>query len=91
MTDETEGIRREMVSEINGAVETNDEVTERARLEKEYGVGNVWDTEGLSRDFKVIGFIAPFCVVERKSDGVKGSVEFQHSPRFYFNFEKDSR
>jgi hypothetical protein len=91
MTDETEGIRRVMVAGINGAVESNSEVTERARLEKEYGVGNVWDTSEISRDFKVIGFMAPFCVVERKSDGVKGSVEFQHSPRFYFNFEKDSR
>ena len=34
----------------------------------------------------MIGFMAPFIGVERKSDGQKGSIEFQHSPRFYFNF-----
>jgi hypothetical protein len=91
MADETEGIRRILVSEINGAVESNSEETERARLEKIHGVGNVWDTDEISKNFEIIGFMAPFCVVRRRSDDVKGSVEFQHNPRFYFNFEKDSR
>ena len=27
-------------------------------------------------------------VVTRKSDNQKGSLEFQHSPRFYFDFVK---
>ena len=31
--------------------------------------------------------MAPLVVVRRKSDGVKGSLMFQHSPRFYFGFE----
>jgi hypothetical protein len=26
-------------------------------------------------------------VVRRRSDGGKGSLEFQHQPRFYFNFQ----
>ena len=30
--------------------------------------------------------VAPFVVVRRKGDGKKGSLEFQHQPRFYFNF-----
>jgi hypothetical protein len=34
----------------------------------------------------VIGFMAPLVVVRRKHDGKKGSLEFQHSPRFYFGF-----
>jgi len=33
--------------------------------------------------------MAPFIAVQRKSDGVKGSLEFQHQPRFYFNFQAD--
>lgn len=45
-----------------------------------------WDTAELRRDFIVHGFSAPFVVVTRKADGVKGSMEFTHSPRFYFNF-----
>ena len=36
------------------------------------------------------GFLAPFIVVTRKSDGVKGSMEFTHSPRMYFNFVADN-
>lgn len=48
-----------------------------------------WNTQELQRDFEVIGFCAPFVVVRRKSDGVKGSLEFTHSPRVYFNFVED--
>jgi len=28
-------------------------------------------------------------IVTRKSDGVKGSMEFTHNPRVYFNFIAD--
>lgn len=31
--------------------------------------------------------MAPFAVVRRKSDNQRGSLEFQHDPRFYFNSE----
>jgi hypothetical protein len=34
----------------------------------------------------VVGFTAPYVVVRRRSDGKKGSLEFQHDPRFYFGF-----
>lgn len=80
MNDPTENIRRQMVDEINS------NPNPKELLEADYGKGNVWDTEELSKEFKVTGFMAPFCVVERKSDGKKGSVMFQHSPRLYFNF-----
>lgn len=48
-----------------------------------------WDTDQLRAEFEVIGFLAPFVVVKRKSDGAKGLMEFTHNPRFYFNFVKD--
>jgi hypothetical protein len=86
--DETEFPRRVIQAEIHSEIESDVPFRERARLEVKYGIGNVWDTDELSRDFEVIGFMAPFCVVRRKSDGIKGSVQFQHHPRFYFNFEK---
>lgn len=50
-----------------------------------------WDTEELKRDFEVLGFLAPFVIVRRKSDGVLGSMEFTHQPRWYFNFQPDPR
>jgi hypothetical protein len=44
----------------------------------------------MERDFEAIGFMAPFIVVRRRSDGVKGSLEFTHSPRVYFNWRPDA-
>jgi hypothetical protein len=85
--DETEGIRRIQTAVINNAVESDDETTERQRLEKEYG--QVWNTQELSAEFEVIGFMAPYVVVKRKSDDKKGSLQFQHMPRFYFNFREE--
>jgi len=57
---------------------------DRAQLEAE--CGQVWSTGELREAFEVISFRAPFCAVIRKSDGVRGTLEFQHSPRFYFRF-----
>ena len=79
MTDPTESIRREMLAEINAQPGT------REYLEAQHG--QVWDTDQLRENFEVIGFGAPLVVVRRKDDGVTGSLMFQHSPRFYFNFE----
>jgi hypothetical protein len=81
MHDPTEQARRQRLAEINS------EAGERAELEARYG--QVWDTKELARDFIVIGFMAPLIVVQRKGDGVKGSLEFQHQPRYYFNFVED--
>jgi hypothetical protein len=78
MSDPTEFVRREMVAQIN-AVEGS-----REYLEAKHG--QVWDTNELQLDFAVLGFAAPLVVVQRKSDGVSGSLMFQASPRFYFGF-----
>ena len=57
-----------------------------ARVTLEAEVGQVWDRDQLGVDFEVQGFGAPFVVVRRRSDGVRGSLEFTASPRFYFSF-----
>jgi hypothetical protein len=76
--DPTEGMRREMVMDINR------DPNGREALEEKHG--QVWDTDQMTRDFSAIGFMAPFISVKRKSDGVRGLLMFQHQPRFYFNF-----
>jgi hypothetical protein len=81
MSDPTEPIRRQRLAEINA------EPGSREALEDQYG--QVWDTHELGRDFQVLGFAAPLVVVRRKMDGVRGSLEFQHHPRFYFNFQPE--
>jgi hypothetical protein len=81
MIDETESIRRQMVAEINA------EPGSRADLESKHG--QVWDTDEMCRDFEAIGFAAPLIVVRRRSDRVRGSLMFQHHPRFYYSFQPE--
>jgi hypothetical protein len=84
MQDPTESFRRAEVARINSNVETNDKDAERARLTAEYG--QVWDTNELGDAFEVTNFMAPYVIVKRLSDGKRGTLQFQHMPRFYFNF-----
>jgi hypothetical protein len=49
----------------------------------------VWDTTEMRRDFDVTGFLAPFVVVRRKDDGAVGTLEFAHTPRYYWGFTPD--
>lgn len=80
MKDETEAIRRQMVA--SGQPYKDLAVTpEHMR----------WDAEQLKIDFEVLGFLAPFVVVRRTADGVVGTMEFTHHPRFYFNFQPDKK
>jgi hypothetical protein len=81
MSDPTEPIRRQMVAQIN-AVEGS-----REYLESKHG--QIWDTTELQQEFEVLGFLAPFVIVRRRADGVKGSLLFQSSPRFYFGFDPE--
>lgn len=80
MKDETESLRRQRLAEINA------EPGSREALEAQHG--KVWSTDELREEFEVLGFMAPFVIV-RRSNGVKGSLEFQHNPRFYFNWQPE--
>ena len=62
---------------------------ERDRLVEQYGRDNVWNTDELTKEFKVSSFLAPFVFAIRRSDYVKGHMVFQHSPRFYFDWKED--
>jgi len=83
MEDETQEIRQLRQAELNSAAAA------RAVLEERYG--KVWSTDELREDFEVKGFAAPIVVVRRRSDNQMGSLEFQSSPRFYFNWEPDEK
>ena len=83
MSDPTETVRRAMLQEQRTSGPSSQEA-----LEKAYG--RVWNTSQLTEDFEVIGFLAPFVVVRRRSDGRKGTLSFQHSPRLYYDFVEDT-
>lgn len=80
--DPTEPARRVLVAAINSSP------ADRISLNEAYG--QTWDTQELQRDFTVEEFRAPFVVVRRKADGVRGSMMFQHGPpRLYFGFKPE--
>ena len=81
MSDPTAKDRLKRRAELNWAP------SEREKLQQVHGP--VWNTSQFQRDFEVLGFLAPYVMVRRKEDGRLGSVEFQASPRYYFNFEED--
>ena len=80
MTDDNEKLRQLLAMGVNSSPQTREE------LETNHGKNNVFDTKELGEHFEVLGFAAPFVAVKRKSDGKKGSLLFQHSPRYYFDF-----
>jgi hypothetical protein len=79
--DETETTRRQMLAEINS------DPGSRPDLEAKHG--QVWDTSEMQTDFQVLGFMAPVVVVRRKSDGLRGTLMFQHDPRLYYGFSPE--
>lgn len=65
------------------------------------GQCQTWTTAELQEDFKVLGFAAPYVVVQRKSDGKKGTLQFsretracrdgsEESVRIYFGWREDT-
>lgn len=79
MTDQTESVRRAMIATGQPATDEREDT------------GQKWTTDEMLRDFEVLGFMAPFVVVRRRSDGVKGSLEFARvdGSRVYFGFTED--
>ena len=71
--DVTENARRELTKKINSLK------ADRENLEDKFG--QVWNTEELTAEFEVQGFLAPFVVVIQKRS-VKGSMMFQDYPDF---------
>ncbi len=81
LIDLTEELRRQRLAELNA------EPGDRPTLQKRHG--KVWDGRELARRYRIVGFMAPFVVAEHKASGKLGSFEFQHHPRFYFNWQED--
>jgi len=58
------------------------------RQEFEQAYGKVWDTDELMTEFSVESFMAPYVFVRRKTDNTRGSLKFNHRPRFYYSFSE---
>ena len=70
---------------MNGAdMERRERRTRRDLLQA--GFKDIMTTEEATELFEFEGFGGGIAVVTRKSDGVRGSLNFTHLPRFYFDF-----
>jgi hypothetical protein len=79
--------RDKLAAEINAQDTSGPELDPaecRRRLEAKHG--QVWNSFELARDFEVEAFRAPLVVVSRRCDGLRGTLVFQHAPRFYWGF-----
>ena len=76
--DAAEEIRRHEVARLNRRK------AEREQLEQVYG--QVWDTDELWKQFEVLGFMAPFVKVRDLDTRERGTLKFQHDPRYYFSW-----
>ena len=85
MTDQTESIRRQQQAALNAEAAAT--VDPRAELSAKYG--EVWDTSEMSALYTVEGFMAPYVVVVRKADRMRGTLAFSHRPRFYHSFSPE--
>ena len=86
--DEVERKRQELKAAVNNTDTAGPELDAkecRRRLEAEHG--QVWDSYQLARDFEVEAFASPVVVVIRRCDGRRGTMMYQHIPRFYWGFE----
>jgi hypothetical protein len=79
--DVTGSLRRELVRLQQANIRS------RAVLEAQYG--KVYDTDEFKRAFVLHGFAAPFVMVTEIKTNRRGSLEFQHMPRFYYSFVPD--
>ena len=79
--DAAEEIRRHEVARLNRRK------AEREQLEQVYG--QVWDTDELCKQFEVLGFMAPFVKVRNLDTRERGTLKFQHEPRYYFSWRAD--
>jgi hypothetical protein len=76
--DPTFNIRKRWNAEINARPKS------RAELEEMWGA--VWNHMEMRKKFNQFFFANPVLVCRRKSDGTKGTLLFQYSPRLYFRW-----
>ncbi len=81
MNDPSETIRRELTTAINNVEGSREYLSQKH--------GQIWDTNELQQEFNVLGFASPLIIAKRKCDGVRGTLFFQASPRYYFGFSPE--
>jgi hypothetical protein len=71
----------------NELIRVNDRDLAKEALAKDYG--EVLTTAETQEKYQILQFMAPYVLVTRLGDGKKGTLQFSHLPRYYFNFQEE--
>jgi len=63
----------------------------KTRLELQEQYGKVLNTQELTSKYEVRSFLAPLVFLTERSTGKRYTAQFQHMPRYYFDFVKQNR
>lgn len=74
--------------EYKKSILTIDEQEAVLRKELESNGNKVYNTTELQAKYEVLGFASGFVAVKDKTTGEKGSFDFTHIPRLYYNYVK---
>lgn len=87
-SDEYRDLARRLTEEAADGADVNNTTPARSREQIEQQHGQVWDSFTLARDFDIESFAPGHGKVNviRRADGKRGTVEYQHEPRFYWGF-----
>lgn len=79
LTEETAEERAKLEAEVNATPCTLEE------LQRKYG--QVWTVEQVEAQFEIEAFCPPLACATRRADGVRGTLVYQHCPRYYWSWE----
>ena len=85
----TPGLSERDYSELRKSEKISKEQLRVLYQVREQYLDDVYTTTELQELFQVHSFLAPFVLVTEKATGNKGTLEFIHNPRVYFNFIED--
>lgn len=73
-----------VIQDYGQQVDDTESAAKRELLSR--GYAEVMTRAEAQAKYTFVGFCAPWVEVVRESDNKRGTLEFTHSPRFYFNF-----
>ena len=76
-----------VIHDYGQQVDENEKIARKQLADQ--GHTEVMSTAQAQERYRFLSFGAPFVDVERKSDGVRGYLQFTHSPRLYFGFTEE--
>ncbi len=66
-------------------------MTTKRKPKPEPPKGQVWTSEQFGQEFEILGLMISPTIVRRKSDGMRGTIQFHGDPRIFFDFRPEPK